>query len=301
MKILRDFFENLTEEELNSSISVLSYNIEMKRSDDGWADRTLSKVVETITAANPDVVALQEDTKEWYAEESNWGLTKTNHLKGLENAGYASTNFDGSDERLNIFWKANKFSYVTKGRYAYKDLVDTVVAPDGADMSRDNEGRRFSYVVLKDNAGKEILVVNTHLHFRKDSDDENGTPENDAVRQYEARILRKWLDDMKTKYPNQIVVGDMNNTPTTATISEYTNGEEGFTSAMDGALIVADNDATLVSSSTYVDRDKYIFDYVLYRNVEAREYTVIENKIDEVNDVMRYPSDHLPVYAKFLY
>ena len=303
MKILRGFFENLTEKELNSSISVLSYNIEMKRSDDGWAGRTLSKVVETITAANPDVVALQEDTDDWYEEESGsfWNKTYTNHLEGLENAGYASTNFSGDDERLNIFWKADKFSLETKGGYAYKNLANTVAAPDGADMSRDTQGRRFSYAVLEDNAGKKILVVNTHLHYRKDSTDESSTPENDAVRQYEARILRKWLDDMAAEYPNQIVVGDMNNTPTTATISEYTNGDEGFTSAMDGALIVADKDATLVSSSTYVDRNKYIFDYVLYRNVEAREYTVIENKIDEVNGVKRYPSDHLPVYAKFLY
>lgn len=286
------------------SLAVMTYNIEMKRSDDGWADRTLSKVVETITTANPDVVGLQEDTDDWYAESSGiLGWTKTNHLEGLETAGYTYTNFssNGDDERLNIFYKADKFNYVTSGRKVFKNLESTVDAPDGVDMSRDSQGRMFSYVVLEDkDTGAVVLIVNTHLHWRKNSNDNGGSNENALVRQYEARILRKWLDDMAEDYPNQIVMGDMNDTPGDTPLLEYTNGEGGFMPAMDGALLKGDVGNTLVSTSNYVERQDYIFDHVLYRNIVATEYSVIDNKIDLVGDVYRYPSDHLPVYSEFI-
>lgn len=285
------------------SLAVMTYNIEMKRSDDGWADRTLSKVVETITTANPDVVGLQEDSNDWYAESSGiLGWTKTNHLEGLETAGYTSTNFsDNKNERLNIFYKTDKFNYITSNRISFKDRASTVEAPEGVDMSRDGQGRMFSYVVLEDKTtGAVILVVNTHLHWRKDSEDNGASNENTLVRQYEARILRKWLDDMAEDYPNQIVMGDMNDTPGDTPLLEYTNGEGGFTHAMDGALLKGDVGNTLVSTSSYVDRQDYIFDHVLYRNIVAAEYSVIDNKIDLVGGEYRYPSDHLPVYSEFI-
>ena len=70
--------------------------------------------------------------------------------------------------------------------------------------------------------------------------------------------------------------------------------------ARDTARIIGDNGGTLASTSNYTRRDSEIFDHIIYRTMTAFSYTVIDNKIDEVNGEMRYPSDHLPVYAKFV-
>ena len=293
----------------------MTYNVEMKRDEDGWAGRNISKVVETITTANPDIVGLQEDSTDWYKEKKyTWGsgTTQKNHLEGLEDAGYASTNFDDNKyERLNIFYKSDKLRLVdgAYGRESFKELAknkySSVVAPNGADMNRDNQDRMFSYAVFEildgegNGTGELILVVNTHLHWRKDSNDDGSSDENALVRQYESRILRAWLDDMVGKYPTQIVIGDMNDTPGDPPLSEFSKND-GFEFAKDTALVKGDVGGTLCSTTDYVTRDKYVFDHIAYRNVLAVEYTVINNKVDEVNGEMRYPSDHLPVMAKFV-
>ena len=168
----------------------------------------------------------------------------------------------------------------------------------GSPYIKRDKGRMFSYVVLEDKAtGAIVLVVNTHLHYGDGTDSKY--VDDHLVRDYQARILRAWLDDMKELYPNQIVMGDMNATPTTTTISEF-RGNNGFEFAKDTALVKGDVGGTLCSTSDYVTRDKYVFDHIAYRNVLAVEYTVINNKVDEVNGEMRYPSDHLPVMAKFV-
>jgi len=83
--------------------------------------------------------------------------------------------------------------------------------------------------------------------------------------------------------------------------------DSGLSFARNEALIAPDTGGTTASTSDYVRRDPYVFDHVLFRNAEALEYTVINNMVDPVVDeetgetVMRYPSDHIPVYAKFIY
>lgn len=287
----------------------MTYNIEMKRDDDGWADRDLDKVVETITTAAPDVVGLQEDTDDWYAESTNWGLSKTNHLAGLETAGYTSTNFSNSKyERLNIFYKSDKLRLIKSGRETFEELIEGeysyIEGPDGVDMSRDRQGRMFSYAIFEfldeeDNGtGETVLVVNTHLHWRRSSSEEGSSKENALVRQYESRVLRAWLDDMAQAYPTQVVMGDMNDTPGDPPLDEFTDGNGGFEDARVEALNKVDTGGTLASTSTYADRDTYVFDHILYRNMTAVKYSVIDNKVD-ANDT-RYPSDHLPVISKFV-
>ena len=288
----------------------MTYNVEMKN-DANWEGRSISKTIGTIVDASPDVVGLQEDTSDWRNSGAYTALTS---------GGYTQVKFDGNgSEHLDIFYKTERFRLVTSGQKFFKKLADgdyKNVDPKGADLSIDesgdkevisiipwkerDKGRMFSYVVLEDKAtGTIVLVVNTHLHYGDGTGSDEKYADDDLVRDYQARILRAWLDDMKELYPNQIVMGDMNATPTTTTISEF-RGNNGFEFAKDTALVKGDVGGTLCSTTDYVTRDKYVFDHIAYRNVLAVEYTVINNKVDEVDGEMRYPSDHLPVMAKFV-
>ena len=288
----------------------MTYNIEASK-DDGWGGRDISKAISTIVNAIPDVVGLQEDDKEW---------RDSGCYSSLTSAGYTRIAFEGNgDEHLDIFYKTDKFELRLSGynfytKLASGDLKD--VPANGADMSvdeagdkeyvifGDRKGRMFSYAVLEDKAtGAVVLVVNTHLHYGDgtggDTSDGGKYADDNRLRDYQARLLRAWLDSMVEQYPIQIVMGDMNAHPSGAgnlTLEEYTK-DSGLKAARDTALLKGDLGGTLTSSSTYNTRDQWVFDHVFYRNATAVEYYVVNNKVDASNT--RYPSDHLPVYSKF--
>ena len=286
----------------------MTYNIEMNK-EDGWGGRNLSNTIGTIVDADPDVVGLQEDDSSW---------RNSGEYKALTDAGYTQVKFAGNgNEHLDIFYKTDRFTTVTSGLCFYKKLAEgdySYIDPMGADLSIDtsgddeyygflqkrDKGRMFSYVVLQDKAtGSVILVVNTHLHYGDGTGNDAKYDDDDLVRDYQARILRAWLDDMAAQYPNQIAMGDMNATPGSSTISEFSM-DNGLNFAKDDALVTGDVGGTLCSTSDYVRRDPYVFDHIVYRNLRAVEYTVINNLVDEVEGEMRYASDHLPVVAKFV-
>ena len=275
----------------------MTYNIRIPGNAESEG-RDLSKAIGTITAANPDVIGLQEDD----ANLNVSALTGSYyHLEGNHNG----------DEYLDIFYKKEKFKECTvTGTVLYKELAKehTEVPSNGADLTLDEKGdfnwelfdekgRFFRYAVLETSDGIKVLVVNTHLHYGGTSPSDT---QHHSVRIYQIRLLCKWLDEMKAQYPNQIVMGDMNadygdNNGNTLTV--FT--DNGLTFARDTALVKGDVGATLVLQSTYADRDHdYVFDHILYRNVKAMGYTVIANKNDADNT--RYPSDHLPVISEFI-
>ena len=309
---LNDIFAEYGESDKVASISVMTYNIEMYK-DDGWGGRNISAATKTITDYAPDVVGVQEDDDYW---------RNSGEYSALTSAGYERVAFAGNgSENLDIFYKSDKFELVTSGQKFFKRLAEgdySDVDPKGADLSIDtsgdkekvggsiwnpikrDKGRMFSYVVVRDKqTGTEFLVVNTHLHYGDGTGSAEKYVDDNLVRDYQARLLRAWLDDMAEEYPNQIVMGDMNATPTTSTIAEFSMNN-GMSFARDTALFKGDTDGTLASTSTYLSRQQYVFDHIIYRNVLASEYTVVDNKTDEVEGEMRYPSDHLPVYAKFI-
>lgn len=296
----------------------MTYNVEVKHSasNGGWESRNPTTAIQTVINANPDIVGFQEDGDDW-----------DSYLAELKNNGYAniSSKYNGGWlnswgngwENVDIYYKEAKFEYITSGFEFYKEIAEEYPNVDdgGANMdidkngddqfwwSDDAKGRMFSYVVLKDNdSGAIILVVNTHLHYGDGTGSEEKHQDDHILREYQARLMCAWLEDMKAEYPNQIVIGDMNAAPTSnngkRVINEFTNS--GLIFARDEAFLKGDVGGTLASTSTYKSRDQYVFDHILYRNMTAVEYSVINNMVDEVDGEMRYPSDHLPVIAKFI-
>ena len=335
MKTLMSFFNQPDGEgtNKNSTISVLTYNLEYKR-DDVWEGRNPANAVQIILDVNPDVVGLQEDTEDW-----------NDYLAVLENNGYANlagnrkynkwTNNFGNGWAFNdIYYKKDKFELVKSGWDSFKNLADdyTIEGYEGTDMSIDSQGdaegwfstgddigRTFSYAVLKDNkTGEVILFVNTHLHYGDGTSSSDPDCANDHVlREYQSRLLGAWMADMADEYPTQILTGDMNAHLNSKNGNAVLNGysDRGLSFAREEACITGDTEGTLAKSSTYLAREEYVFDHILFRNTEALTYTVVNvmndpgtvTEIDEetgeevTKDVMRYPSDHIPVYATFAY
>ena len=104
---------------------------------------------------------------------------------------------------------------------------------------------------------------------------------------------------MLDECPNQIVMGDMNSQPDSKEFAGFTLGTGALTESRDEALVKGDVGGTLVTDA-FTTRQEYAYDHVLYTadSLKAVEYSVIDN--DDPGASTLYPSDHLPVYSKFV-
>ena len=273
------------------AFTVMSYNIEVYDSRNGWEGRNPSKALDTVLEKSPDIVGFQEVNGEWDAKltlfAASGGYTR---LKG----NYSEDQF----ERNEIFFKTDKFTLISEGTKVFKTTATELNVPntENADLTLDRHGRIFHYAVLEQKeTGKRILVVNAHLHYGGTGE---GHEEDDKVRRHEIRTLLAWLEKQSRNYSYQIVLGDMN--------SHYKGTGQGAVNMKlftDGGLQMTSQTATVASDvggtlaiNGRVLRERWIFDYILTKgNFGTATYTVVDNPVDENGT---YPSDHLPVLAK---
>ena len=272
-------------------LTVLSYNIE--KYDGGWNDRDPDEAIQTILDVSPDIAGLQEVNGGWNSA-----------IAALTSNGYARIQGDTTtDNWPELFYKTARFTKLNSGYKRYSALASefTGVPKNGADTSRDNQGRLFTWARLEDKiTGKKILAISTHLHYRVDEYDTASSEANTLVRQYEIRLLLAWLKAQVFEYDAVVVVGDMNehylNTKGKATTNIFR--ESGFGVARDVAAIKGDTDGTMTKSGRSKRNGLYNFDLILIRgNVEATYYTVADNKTDKGGTA--YPSDHVPILTEF--
>ena len=177
--------------------------------------------------------------------------------------------------------------------------------------NKEDKGRFFRWVVLEDlETGVQYIVVNTHLHYRKtstasDKDSNASSPNNKAVRQAQAMLIKLWLenDDTAKNYANAIVMGDLNGQHDSNVLKSLTDNG-ALRQARNTAVMIGDDWGTLVGAEDYMERQKWIFDHVVYNSdaLVAAKFTVVDNKLTGADAAKaNYPSDHLPVAAEFYY
>ena len=287
------YYRIVTDGNLSPLLSVMSYNIEVY--DSGWDGRDPEKVAETILSESPDIVGLQEVNQ---GKSHGWDDT----LNSLATSG-GYTRLQGGYtgrydfEKNEILYKTAKFTKLAEGTKTFRQTAIDLGVPNTEDADPDisNIDRIFHYAVLQEkSSGKNILVVNTHLHYGGTG---SGHEEDDKLRRYEIAALLAWLETQRATYPDQIVLGDMN--------SHYKGGQgkvnmklfedDGFEKTCTGATVKNDVGGTTVKSARSI-REEWIFDYILTKgNLDAAYYTVVDNPIDTDG---KYPSDHVPVLAK---
>ena len=271
------------------AFTVMSYNIEVYgHGGPGWNGRDPEMAMQTVRSASPDIVGFQEADSNWVSYYSPLTSNGYTRLSG-------DTTTDGK-ERVEIFYKTDKFTKVSEGTYKYKAVAASLSVPntEGANQSLDTHGRIFHYAVLQHNeTGKKILFINTHLHYGGTGD---GHEEDDKVRRYEIHTLLAWIEDQNIDCDCTVIVGDMN--------SAYSGGQgkvnmalftdAGYEITRDSALVKGDTGGTLANSRT--TRPHYVFDYIMTEgSASAMSYTAIDNMID--NAGTSYPSDHVPVMS----
>ena len=308
----RDLLKNFFEEEYATSITVMSYNIKTYDDADsiwdkvtgdyeGWAGREVSYALETITELMPDVVGLQEDDQNLYNEYKNVPALEEN---------YERLNANGNgNEGLEILYKKGMFTLIDTGVVSYKTLAESYTDDENvtnADFSLDNKGtnevgRFFRWAILKKD-GVQFLVVNTHLHYKGEGTSAASDAKNKDLRKAQATLLRRWLDESAeaSVCVNRIVMGDMNAQGDSQEMKYgYLNGTGALKLASSNATYTGDVGGTLISEG-FVDRQPWVYDHILYNgDLTAFEFSVVDN-FDAAPAPTNYPSDHLPVIAKFI-
>ena len=265
---------------------------------EGWAGREPKYALETITELMPDIVGLQEDDKYLYDEYSK--------VPALE-ANYVRYNVGGNGNENNEILVKKGITVLESGTVYYKEYKENHLDDEniyGAEWDKDtkgdnNKGRFFRWVLVEKN-GVKFLVVNTHLHYKASGTSESSDPINKNLRKGQATLIRLWLAENIDKTANQIVMGDMN-AQGDAQEMKYgiLNGTGSLDHARDNAILKGDLGGTLVDES-FTARQEWVYDHIFFNGdaLTADEYSVIDN-YDAAPAPTKYPSDHLPVVAKF--
>ena len=267
---------------------------------EGWAGREPKYALETITELMPDVVGLQEDDSKLYAEYSK--------VPELE-ANYVRYNAGGNGNENNEILVKKGITVLESGTVYYKEYKENHLDDEniyGAEWDKDtkgdnNKGRFFRWVLVEKN-GVKFLVVNTHLHYKASDTSESSDPINKNLRKGQATLIRLWLAENIDKTANQIVMGDMNAQGDSQEMKYgILNGTGSLDHARDNAILKGDLGGTLVNES-FTARQEWVYDHIFFNGdaLTADEYSVVDN-YDASPAPTRYPSDHLPVVAKFTY
>ena len=305
-ELLKTFFEVDT----STSLTVMTYNIraygdadsiwdQITGNYEGWAGRDVSYALETIIELSPDVVGLQEDDSNLYGEYKNVPALEQNYNR--------ITDKGNGNEGNEILYKKG-INLVSTGKVYYKELAK--LYPDNenianADFSKDTKGdneagRFFRWAILEKN-GVQFLVVNTHLHYKASGTSESSDPINKNLRKAQATLIRLWLANSTeaAECANRIVMGDMNAQGDSQEMKYgLLNGTGSLNLAANDAIRKGNVGGTLVEEG-FTAPQPWVYDHVFY-NAEALvavEYSVVDNYDEDAPT--NYPSDHLPVIAKF--
>ena len=265
---------------------------------EGWAGREPKYALETITELMPDIVGLQEDDSKLYAEYSKVPALEANSVR---------YNVGGNGNENNEILVKKGITLLESGTVYFKEYKENHLDDEniyGAEWDKDtkgdnNKGRFFRWVLVEKN-GVKFLVVNTHLHYKASDTSESSDPINKNLRKGQATLIRLWLAENIDKTANQIVMGDMN-AQGDAQEMKYgiLNGTGSLDHARDNAILKGDLGGTLVDES-FTARQEWVYDHIFYNGdaLTADEYSVVDN-YDASPAPTKYPSDHLPVVAKF--
>lgn len=253
------------------SVSFMNYNV---RYDLETTERDPQGVMTTIAAEDPDVFGAIEVTDKWEAMLKSYFESDYTYVSGKKNQNSAS------GEYLPIFFKTAKYELVEQGSKWLSKTPDRPSMYSGA-----AHYMMYTYVVLKDKAtGTRFMYINAHFEpYQKDS--------ARKVRALQAEQLKAFIE--KQSLP-VICGGDFNAIPKEEPISILTTGGN-LRYALNLAKKKTQTAGTMVSED-YTTLGVRVYDYIFVSQsrVSVQEYKMIDNQ-DEYG---KYPSDHIPVYAK---
>lgn len=266
------FFNNL----LNAqSMKVMTYNIRLDLASDGensWSNRK-EYFCSQLSFYEPDVFGIQEALPNQVEDISSF-LPKYNFV-GIGRDGI------GKGESSNIFYKKNRFELIQESTFWLSETPNVISKGWDAALNR-----VCTYALLKDKKSKKLFwIFNTHL------DHIGEVARTNSIQLIVSKIAALNINN----YP-VIFTGDFNSEPS----------EERIIALKKEMLDAKDisEEKPFGPSGTFnafkhneavTKRIDYIF---LSKNnkVKVKKYAVLSDSKD-----LKYPSDHLPVYAEIVF
>lgn len=252
----------------SQSIKVMSYNIRYDTEKDSvnkWSNRK-EKVPALIQKYDPDLVGLQEALHNQVMDI----------LKALPQYGYIGVGRDDGKEKGEysaILYRKDRFELKWQ-KTTWLSETPEVAGSKSWDAAITRVLTRGEFVDKK--TKKSFLYLNTHFdHIGKEARKNSGGIIVD--------VIKKESNNLPV-----IVTGDFNSQPT----------EDAY-KVVSGFLKDARGNSSQGTFCTFTVNTQScnLIDYIFYnQKLETKNYQVITD-----NDGTYYPSDHLPVFAEFLF
>jgi len=255
----------------SQEMNVISFNIRYNTPNDGenaWPYRT-EMVTDLLKFHNADIFGLQEALHGQIQDVQK-------NMKDYDWFGVGRDDGKKAGEFSPVFYNKSKFKLLNHGTFWLSETPDKPSTGWDAALNRIVTWGIFE----SKETGEEFMVFNTHFDHRG-----NKARENSAI------LIRKKIEEMVPAGTPVILTGDFNLTPDQKPIillKEYLDDSYDVTQEPPYGPVGTYNGFNLDS-----DLNRRI-DYIFVKgDLEVLKYAALS----EIKD-KRFPSDHLPVFAK---
>lgn len=256
------------------TLDVMTFNIRYGSADDGanaW-DLRKETVADAIRKYGPDIVGTQEclSFQAQYLDDA---------LPGYEHFGMGR-NADGSGERMEIFYRTDKLAPIETGHFWLSKTPDV---PGSRDWNSANI-RMVSWARFhRLESGDFFYYLNTHFDHR-----------SEEARKQAAQLLAKHISGLP-KSSIVVLTGDFNAGAERSEVWEILT-KSGLS---DSWLTAETTEGPEVTWSGFQDPTDSVnrIDWILHRGI----LSVSSCETILYNNNGRYPSDHYPVHARFVF
>ena len=245
---------------------VMSFNVRLPSPSDGanvWENRR-DLFVETIAAADPDVIG----TQELFQIQGDYLAAKLPRYSwfGIDRRG------GHADEHMGVFYRRDRLKLVERGDFWLSDTPEQVASISWGNLFP----RIVTWGLFETRSGRRFYLLNTHVPYRA---------EDAAAREKCAALLRKRIAALAPGVP-VVLTGDFNTGPDSA---PHALLGEVLADARDAVAKPLGPMATFHGFKGVPD---HRIDWILTRGFAVRGYRTIDAHRGAL-----YPSDHFPVVA----
>jgi endonuclease/exonuclease/phosphatase family metal-dependent hydrolase len=256
------------------SIKVMTYNIRYDNPKDGenrWDNRK-EFLTDQIKFYEPDFLGTQEGLSHQILFIDST-LTQYNYIGVGRNDGKTEGEYSA------IFYNSVKFTPIKSSTFWLSETPD--IPSKGWDASLN---RICTYGLFKNKATKEKLwIFNTHFDHR-----------GVEARKNSVKLIIKKIKELNKENFPVVFMGDLNLEPENEAI-QYLSNQMNDTKTVSTKIVFGPTGTFngFKFDKPVTRRIDYIF--VSKGNIDVEKYAVLSDSKD-----LRYPSDHLPVYAEII-
>ncbi|NOX65727.1 MAG: endonuclease/exonuclease/phosphatase family protein [Chlorobi bacterium] len=256
------------------TIKVITYNIRYDNPNDGenrWDNRK-EFLTDQIKFYEPDFLGTQEGLAHQISFIDNT-LSQYNYIGIGRNDGKSEGEFSA------IFYNSEKFAPIKYSTFWLSETPD--IPSKGWDAALN---RICTYGLFENKTTKEKLwIFNTHFDHR-----------GVEARKNSAKLIIKKIKELNKENLPVVFMGDLNLEPESEAI-KYLSTQMNDTKSVSSKVVFGPTGTFngFKFDKPVTKRIDYIF--VSKGNIEVEKYAVLSDSKD-----LRYPSDHLPVYAEII-